>query len=283
MIHDGRPIGVIGVSRGTPGAFSDRQIQLLRTFADHAVIAIENTRLFEAEQARTRELQESLEYQTATAEVLSVISRAPQQVRPVFDSIVTTAERLCRADFAFVYGRRDDGDFHLVVANNASSEYIKYRSQTPVRLGDSSIMGRAIASRCVIHVPDVLADGTQEYTQAHRLGRIRSALAVPLLRQGDPIGVIGVVRTESRPFSDRQIALMTTFADQAVIAIENTRLFEAEQARTRELSESLEQQTATSEVLEVISSSPGELEPVFRATLENATRLCEVSFGNLLL
>src|SRR6516165_8425589 len=228
---------------------------------------------------RTRELEEALQYQTATSEVLSIIRRSPADAQPVFDAIVQSAVRLCGAIFGIVY--LYDGERVRIAATNnftpaATSQMLELQQlKRPER---THLGGRAISDRKVIYVHDVLAD--PEYSRELALaGGWRAVLAVPLLREGKPVGALSIAKAEAAPFSGRQIQLLNTFADQALIAIENVRLFGAEQARTRELSEALEQQTATSEVLKVIPSSPGELEPVFEAMLENATRICDASCG----
>jgi two-component system, NtrC family, sensor kinase len=228
---------------------------------------------------RTRELDEALQQQTATSEVLSIIRRSPADPQPVFDAIVQSAARLCGAVFSVVY--LCDGDHLRIAATKnftpeaTSQIYGRPELKRPDR---SHTGGRAILDRAVVHIHDVLED--PEYSREFALaGGWRAVLGVPLLRDGQSVGAITVGKREPTPFSEQQIQLLKTFADQAVIAIENVRLFEAEQARTRELSESLEQQTATSEVSKVISSSPGQLEPVFQAMLENATKLCEASYG----
>ena len=229
----------------------------------------------------TRELEEAREQQTATSEVLNIIRRSPADAQPVFDTIVQSAARLCGAIFSVVY-LCDDDHIRIAAVNNFTPEATLqiHELQELKRPHRSHLGGRAILERAIVHVPDVLADA--EYSRELALaGGWRAVLAVPLLRDGIPVGAITVAKTEPVPFSDRQILLLKTFADQALIAIENVRLFETEQQQRRELSESLEQQTATSEVLKVISSSSGELEPVFKAILENATRICQARFGAL--
>jgi GAF domain-containing protein len=280
LMREGMPIGVFNLQRTSVRPFTDKQIELAQTFADQAVIAIENVRLFEEVQARTRELGEALEHQTATSEVLNVITRSPTDAQPVFVAIVESAARLCEAVFSAVF--LYDGDLlHVVATNNFTPELRDLVSQMYPKPPDRSVLaGRAVLDGKLAHVHDFLAD--PEYSRELALaGKWRAGLAVPMLRDGKPVGAISVGKAEAVPFSQRQIQLLTTFADQAVIAIENVRLFETEQQRTRELSEALEQQTATSEVLQVISSSPGELEPVFQAMLENAVRLCDAKFGVL--
>jgi two-component system NtrC family sensor kinase len=220
---------------------------------------------------RTRELNEALEQQAATSEVLSIIRRSPADPQPVFDAIVQSAARLCDAIFSILY-LCDDDHLRVAATNNFSPEATSVAElQQLNRPNRSSLGGRAILDRATVHVPDVLAD--PEYSRDLALaGGWRAVLAVPLLRDGKAVGSLNVGKTEPTPFSDRQVQLLKTFADQALIAIENVRLFDEVQARSRELAESLEQQTATAEVLKVISSSPAELEPIFNAMLANATR-----------
>src|SRR5262245_39487662 len=226
---------------------------------------------------RTRELDESREQQTATAEILKVLSSSTFDLQTVFDAIVVNAVRLCHAHIGAVL--RFDGKLvHIVAHHNFPPEAVEVLQRMyPRPPQPDQASGRAILTREVAQIEDMLADRqyTREVTVAGQWGSI---LAVPMLRDGSPIGAINIIRNEVGRFADRHIDLLKTFADQAVIAIENVRLFEAEQQRTRELSESLEQQTATSEVLKVISSSTGELQPVFEAMLKNAVRICGAKF-----
>jgi GAF domain-containing protein len=285
LLREGNPIGVIALVRKTVRPFTDEQIELLETFAAQAVIAIENTRLLNELRQRTDDLSESLEQQTATSEVLRVISSSPTNVQPVFDAIAESAVRLCGGQFSFVV--RHDGKV-MVFAScyGLSAEGLEaFRRILPRPASEDTAAGRAIVRRAVVEIPDVEADpayGAQGQGLAKAV-TYRSIAAVPLLHEGNPIGAIAVARANAGSFPKRQIVLLQAFADQAVIAIENVRLFDAEQQRTRELSESLEQQTATADVLKVISASPGELEPVFQAMLENATRICGAKFGTLYL
>jgi two-component system, NtrC family, sensor kinase len=275
ILRDGRPIGSIAITRAQAGLLPDQQIELLKAFADQAVIAIENVRLFDEVQARTREVQESLEYQTAISGVLNVISRSPAEVQPVLDTIAETAQRLCHSEQAYVM-KLDRGRYYPAAGADAEPERIEYLRQHPITPDRGSVCGRAAVEQRTIHVEDAMAD--PEYTlstRGLRGGGARTVLGVPLLREGVAIGVIVLTRAVVQPFTDKQIELVTTFADQALIAIENVRLFEAEQQRTRELSEALEQQTATSEVLKVISRTAFELQPIFDTLVENAVRLCE--------
>jgi GAF domain-containing protein len=280
LMRSGKAIGVISIRRADVRPFTDRQIELLKTFADQAVIAIENTRLFEEVQTRTKQLQEALDYQTATSEVLNVISRAPTELQPVLDAIVQIAGRLCEADYALIF-KLEGNKYHLIAASNAEAAFVKHLARTSYDADSGSLTGRVATEATTIHIPDVLDDPEYARPELQQLGKYRSVLGVPLMRHGRPVGTINLSRTIVKPFTDKQIELVTIFADQAVIAIENTRLFEEVQARTRELTDALEQQTATSEVLKIISSSPGDLQPVFNAMLENATRMCDAYFGIL--
>jgi signal transduction histidine kinase len=278
LVHAGEAVGVILIRRTDVHPFTDRQIDLLKTFADQAVIAIGNTRLFEDVQARTKELQESLEYQSAIGDVLAVISRSPSNVQPVLDMIAVTAMRLCQSDRATIWRLEDRS--HRLVAMAPSDETLKHRlGETIIPVDRSSVSGRVALDGRTVHVHDAWEDSVNLAVPELVRDTRRTIVGVPLLSKGAVAGVIILPRSKVQPFTGRQIALVETFAEQAVIAIENARLFEAEQASKRELQESLEQQTATSEVLGVISSSPGELNPVFQAMMANATRLCEAKFG----
>jgi GAF domain-containing protein len=270
LLRDGYPIGAILVRHVHVRPFTDKQIALLKTFADQAVIAIENARLFDEVQMRTRELRESLQQQTGTADVLKVISRSTFDLQAVLDTLVESAARLCEADMAAI-ARQKGSAYQNVALYNYSPTFNEYMEHHPIELGRGTVVGRAVLEGKIIHIPDVLADPDYTWVEAQKLGGYRTILGVPMMRQGTPIGVLTLTRSDVRPFTDKQVELVTTFADQAVIAIENVRLFEAEQQRTRELTEALEQQSATSEVLQVISSSTGELEPVFQTLLANAT------------
>src|SRR5262245_59089074 len=283
MLKDEEFVGAIQIFRLEVRPFTDKQIALLENFPAQAVIAIENARLLNELRQRTDDLSDSLERQTATSEVLGVISQSTSDLQPVVDTIAATAARLCQSDWAVIFKLAKDGKCHLVANNDANPDFIRYLKNNPITPGRNSTTGRAVVEGQTIHVHDVLSDPEWTRLDSQAVGKQRTLLSVPLLREGVPIGVISLARTEVKPYTDKQIELVTTFADQAVIAIENVRLFEAERQRTHELSESLEQQTATSEVLKVISGSQGELEPVFNAMLENAVRICGAKFGNLML
>ncbi len=239
LVNKGRSIGIVAVTRVATGTFADHHVQLLKTFADQAAIAIENTRLFDEVQAKTADLEESLQQQTATADVLKVISRSAFDLQPVFDTIVQTASRLCDAEFALIYELHGDR-YEIVSANNAAEAFVKHAADNPLPPGRGSLVGRTALARKSVHIPDCLADSEYSAMDYQTVGQYRTMLGVPLLREGLPIGVIGMMRTDVRPFTEKQIELVMTFADQAVIAIANVRLFDEVQARTQELAKSLD-------------------------------------------
>ena len=261
MLQEGRAIGTIAVTRPEAGPFLPDEIAMLQTFADQAVIAIENVRLFTELEQRNRDLTESLDRQTATSEILRVMSNSPTDLRPVFE------------------------DAH---ANISVEDVARWRRDIfPYRPARESVIGRAVLEKAVVHVHDI--QGAPDYIRPG-LGStaFRTGLAVPMLKSGECIGVLGLWRSDVRPFTNSGIGLIQTFADQAVIAIENVRLFTELQQKNRALTqahaqvtEALEQQTATSEVLKVISRSTFDLQPVLDTLVENAARLCGASTGIL--
>jgi GAF domain-containing protein len=287
MCKDNDLVGIIAIYRQEVRPFSDKQIELVTNFAAQAVIAIENARLLNELRQRTIDLTESLEQQTATAEVLRVISSSPGEPEPVFQTLLENATRLCEARFG-VLGLCEGDAVRARALHNAPQAFADFAQRGALRPGPNVPVARALRTKQVVHVADIRLD--QSYIDRDpvavagaELGGYRTILAVPMLKESEPIGSIVIFRQEVRPFTDKQIELVKNFAAQAVIAIENTRLLNELRQRTADLSESLEQQTATSGVLEVISSSPGKLEPVFQAMLENAVRICGAKFGNLYL
>jgi GAF domain-containing protein len=283
MLKDEELVGAFLIYRQEVRPFADKQIGLLKNFAKQAVIAIENTRLLNELRQRTDSLTVAREHQTATSEILSSISGSITDTKPVFEAIVRNLRRLFGTRYAMVQ-RLHDGMVHLAAAGG-EEEFEALTRQFPRPLDQNAGGGVAMLSKQVVQFAPVLTDPTTPMATrrlASDLG-FNSVIFAPMIREDKVIGAVGTARPSSERFDDRQVALIKTFADQAVIAIENARLFDQVQARTRELLESLEQQTATSEVLSVISSSPGELEPVFEAMLTNATRLCEARSGILSL
>jgi two-component system, NtrC family, sensor kinase len=279
MLKGDELVGAISIYRTEVRPFSDNQIDLVQNFAAQAVIAIENARLL-------NELRESLQQQTATADVLKVISSSPGELEPVFRTMLENATNLCGAQFGHMYLRRGDA-FELAAAHNTPPDFAEERKRTPYRFDRGKTpTNQMVRTKSVIHVADLRLHESYlsrdpRAVAAVELGGVRSVILVPMLNEGEVVGGFAIYRQEVRPFTDKQIELVQNFAAQAVIAIENARLLNELRQRTGDLSEALEQQTATSDVLKIISSSPGELEPVFNTILANATRICEAKFGLL--
>jgi len=278
LLREGQPIGVIVLMRKTVSAFSDKQIQLVKTFGDQAVIAIENVRLFEDEQQRSRELTEALEQQTATSDVLKVISSSPGHLEPIFQRLLENATRICNAQFG-ILSTFEDGAFRNVALHGVAAAYTEAMRADPLfRPSNKHPLGRLASTKQIIHITDVRAESSMRGRLVELAGA-RSLLLVPMTRDDELVGAIAIYRQEVRSFAEKEVKLLQNFAAQAVIAIENARLLNELRQRTEDLSESLEQQTATSDVLSIISSSPGNIEPVFESMLQNAVRLCEADHG----
>src|SRR5262245_53344726 len=288
MLKDDDVVGAVVIYRTEVRRFDDREIALIKDFAAQAVIAIQNARLLnELRQRtddlsqRTADLTEALEQQTATSEVLKVISSYPGDLELVFATMLEKAVRICGANFGTIYRWTDDA-LDVLATHNAPIAYDKARRRSAVKPTQGSPMDRLLATKEVVHVPDCAAEPS--YTEgrnpglilAVEQGEVRTALFVPMLKESALIGVFTLLRNEVRPFNHKQIELAKNFAAQAVIAIENARLL-------NELRQSLEQQTATSQVLTIISTSQGDLQPVFEAMVDNVARICHASLGTLVL
>jgi GAF domain-containing protein/anti-sigma regulatory factor (Ser/Thr protein kinase) len=287
LLREGVIVGALTVIRTEPRAFTAKQIELLGTFADQAVIAIENVRLFDEVQARTEELTEALERQTATSEVLQVISSSPGELEPVFQTMLENAVRLCDAKFG-ILNLYDGEAFRTVAVHKVPPAYADRRRREPLRPHPGTAHAEVVRTKQVVHISDARTlpaylEGVSQPVGLVDVGGARTLLIVPMLKENDLIGTIVIYRQEVRRFNEKQVELLGNFAKQAVIAIENTRLLNELRQRTDDLGEALEQQTATGEVLKVISSSRGELAPVFGTMLAKATTICEASYGTMWL
>jgi two-component system, NtrC family, sensor kinase len=270
-------IGMISVTRRDPGSFAAHHVQLLQTFADQAVIAIENARLFNEVQARTRELTESLQQQTATSEVLEVISSSPGELQPVFQRMLENATRVCGARFG-VMSLWDGAHFNFAAGYDVPPAFAAARKKTPIP--PIGALAKVIETRRFFHIDDVrsspgyLARAPHTVEMAELAGA-RTLVIVPMLKENELVGIITIYRQEVKPFTEKQIALVEIFTKQAVIAIENARLLKELRQRTADLSDALTYQTGSANILKVIASSPTDINPVFQAIVESACELCD--------
>jgi GAF domain-containing protein len=273
LLREGAVVGTLTLNRQRVEPFTPRQVELVQTFADQAVIAVESARLLGELHQRTDNLQESLEYQTAVSDVLKVISRSTFDLQRVLDTLIQTAAELCETNTAALAIRQGDV-YRYVATARCSPEYDQALRSESFHPGQGTALSRVLLERKVVHIADASADPDYRFPAVVNIGKVRTILGVPMFREDEIVGVIALAREHVEPFSERQIELVRTFADQAVIAIENARLI-------TETREALEQQTATAEVLGVISSAPGQLQPVFERLLESALRLCNAHLGSI--
>ena len=285
MLKDGELVGAFSIYRQEVRPFTERQIALLTNFAAQAVIAIENARLLNELRQRTTDLTDALEQQTASAEVLQAISSSAGDLEPVFATMLRKAVSICDAKFGTLYFREGDR-LRLIATHGVPPAFAETQGKAPFRPASDGMLDTVMRTGRTVHLADLAharsyIERDPRMVEAVEIGGIRSVVGVPLIKDDELIGLIGIYRQEVRPFAAKQIEVLTNFADQAVIAIENARLLNELRQRTTDLTEALEQQTATSEVLQVVGSSPGDLEPVFATMLEKAVRICEATFGNI--
>ena len=283
LLRGGEVAGVFVLGRRDPGPFSDRAVDQARTFADQAVIAIENARLFSEVQAKTRDLEESLQQQTATADVLKAISRSAFDLDTVLETLITTALRLCDATYGEIFRRHGDLYRYAASRMDVDPAYLRHERAAEIAPGRGTLVGRVALENRAVEIVDAWNDPEYAEKEEARVGNVRAMLGVPLMRDGEMIGAFALGRAEAIQFSQRQVDLVATFADQAVIAVENARLFDEVQAKTRDLEESLQQQTATADVLKVISRSAFDLQAVLTTLAESARDLCGASFVTLFM
>ena len=277
LLHDDRVIGAMSVLRQHPGEFAKREVELVTTFAGHSAIALEHARLFQEAQAQNRALQEALDYQTVTSEFLKSVSHATFELQPTLDTLAEHAAQLCGASSCLIF-TLENGAYQLAAHYRAAAEFRRLLQDQPIRAGRDTMVGRTALERRPVHIPDVLADPEYGWTEAQRAVGYRSVLGVPLLREGSPIGVIAIHRTEVQPFAHKEIEVLTSFADQAVVAIEKIRLFHELRARTDELAQSVEELRALSQTTQTVNSSLNR-ERVLSAIAEHACRLCQADGG----
>jgi signal transduction histidine kinase/CRP-like cAMP-binding protein len=278
LLHGERVIGAMSVLRRQAGEFSDREVELVATFARHCAIALEHARLFQETQARNRELLEALEQQMVTSDFLRAISRSTFDLQAVLQTLVEEAARLCKAEGGLIFRLEEDGAYHLAAHHRFPEPFIRLVGQQPFRPGREGLVGRTALDGQTVHIPDVLADPEYKWAEAQRAAGYRTVLGIPMIREGVVIGVISLCRGEVQPFTQRQIELLTTFADQAVIAIENVRLFEGLHARTNELARLVEELRALGRTIQAVGSSL-DLGQVLCTIAEQASRLCEADAG----
>nr|WP_279385381.1 GAF domain-containing protein [Ruegeria denitrificans] len=279
LVKNGVVVGVISIGSREASGFSAKQIQLLETFADQATIAITNANLFREVEERTAEVVQSLEYQTATSEVLDVISRSPNDLPPVLDAILEVSSRICDPEYAF-FAMRDaeDGLYRVAMSHNVSDAFLQFLSDNPIAPEEGSCIGRTALHGKTVYIRDTRQDPTYTWKKAAEIGDYLTTLGVPLISEGATVGVIVMAHRKPAAFSEKQISLLETFASQAVIAINNTRLFKEVQTRTAEIEEALVREQASAEILQVINEASSDVQPVFDLVVQKSAQLCGAQF-----